>query len=350
MTLTNKLNQLNPITEYRNNPNLNNGLLKAYIQKGIYGYKKALENPSEYETEKVSMKLGSAVDCLLTTPAEFDSNYLIVPSNVSIADKPFQIVSKALDMLDIINKDKFDFKAVLDSTIIPIAREFGYRGNIKDVEKYKNYLIQDCEAYFNLKLSAGKRELLNYEEIMKVNITAAKFKQLNIFTNQNPNIKVYFQKPIYSIYNNMDVKILLDVFVVDTANKKIILYDIKTLEEPVTSFIHSFRRFLYNVQAVFYTEVVKSKFKDYTVVPLSFYAASLNDNLPVQKFTLSPELYNLTLNGSDDKSIYYYKGILEAMNNIQKHIELNEFDLNLDELRFKEKTSTVIDHKMNYVL
>ena len=105
--------------------------------------------------------------------------------------------------------------------------------------------------------------------------------------------------------------------------------------------------FLYNVQAVFYTEIVKSLFPDYNVAPLEFIAASYNDTLPVQKFILTDEMYNKTLNG-DITEEYRYIGILEAINNINKHIELNEFELNLNELHFKKQSKILINSKFTY--
>lgn len=337
----------NRIEIYRNNDGLNNTLLKAYILSGIYGYTKKLEEEKNYSNIKEALTIGSACDTLLTNKEEFNNLFYIATQDFNINDKSYKIINESIDTLNHMDLSKVSFDGILESTIIPIARENNYRGNIKDNEKYKQHLKNDCEQYFNFKLKAGNRAVLSIQDYQSVHKCINKFNNLNIFNNNNPDLEITFQQPLYSIYNNTKVKILLDVMIINKKLKKIFLIDIKTLQDRVITFKNSFKMFLYNVQAVFYTEVVKTLYPDYIVHPLEFIAASYNDNLPVQKFTLTEELYNKTLYGDTTKE-YKYMGILQAMDNINTHIKLNEFELDLDMLYFKNSSKTQINSNFLY--
>ena len=132
---------------------MNNSVLKAYIMHGIDGYNKSTSNKEEYENVKEALNIGSACDTLLTNKYEFDNLFYIATEEFNISDKPFKIVNEAIDSLNHIDSTKLSFSGVLESTIVPIARENDYKNNIKDVEKYKTHLKNDCEVYFNFKLT-----------------------------------------------------------------------------------------------------------------------------------------------------------------------------------------------------
>lgn len=328
------------IEKYFSNPALNSSKLKSFITKGIAG----LTDPSdEYAAEKTALKLGSAVDTILTK-GDFNSKYLVSNTPMaSLGDKPFKIIQETFDHISHmdLSNNKVQFEGILTEIVIPIARKYEYKGNIKDVEKYKAALIADCKDYFNFKLTAGKREIITYEEFMKIQATVMKFNQLKHFNLTD--VKTAFQKDFYAKFEGIDCKVLVDYLIVKGDN--VYLFDLKTLSEPVTKFKYSFQRFLYNVQGVFYTEVVKLALPNKRVHNMSFLAASLEDNLPAQEFTLTDELYNATLNGSEN---YRFSGIKEAISKIKKHYELEEFKLNLDELVFKQFTKTPINIEFKY--
>jgi len=337
--------------EYYNKEGLNSSSIKAFILKGIYGYIKANENSSDYELEHESLKLGSAVDCVLTTPDQFNKKYYIGEIK-SLGDKPYLIMQEVFDTISHMDLSKVEFAGILDSVIVPIARRVEYWGRIKDPIKYKERITTDCLDYFNAKVRAGNREILTAEEALKVRNTANKFITgvPGIFDNKKEDVKIYFQKALYTEYQGIACKGLLDVMVVNTTAKTIKAYDIKTMKDNVTRFSSNFQRFLYNVQAVFYSELLKVLFPRYTVLPFTFLVASIDDNLPVQAFGLTDDLYNYTLNGHPDRKTYYYKGILKAIEDLKKHHELEEYSLDLEYLKFKKSEMTKIDFDFKYVL
>ena len=336
-------------SEYFNADGLNCTAIKAFILKGIKGFVKAMQETNEYELEHESLKLGSAVDCILTQPDKFKQRYFVGETK-TLGDKPFLIMQETFDAISHMDKSKIDFKGILDTIIVPIARRLEYWGRIKDDNKYRERLTSDCLEYYNAKVKAGDREIITQEELLTIQNTVNKFitSVPGIFNNTKENIEVHFQKAIFTKFENTDCKGLLDVMVINTINKTIKPYDIKTMKFDVTQFKDNFRRFLYNVQGVFYTELLKTAFPDYTILPFTFLVASVDDNLPVQAFTLSDELYNYTLNGHPDKNTYYYKGIKQAIEDINKHIELDEYSLDLDFLSFKKSKMTVIDFDFKY--
>ena len=337
--------------QYFSADGLNCTSIKAFILNGIKGYVKANQESNEYELEHESLKIGSAVDCVLTQPDKFKIRYFVGEIQ-KLSDKPYLIMQETFDRISHMDISKVEFKGILDSIIVPIAREVGYWGRIKDEQKYKERLTSECLDYYNAKVEAGNREIITKEEGLQVQVTANKFITCvpGIFDNKNPNIIIYFQKAIFAEFQKTACKILLDVLVVNEQMKTIKPYDIKTMKNNVTTFRFNFKRFLYNVQAVFYTEVLKIAFPDYTILPFTFLVGSIEDNLPIQAFTLSDELYNYTLNGHADRNTYYYKGIKQAIEEINKHKELDEYELDLEFLSFRKSQRTVIDFEFKYVV
>jgi hypothetical protein len=55
-----------PIVEYYKSPRISNSLLKAIANPRILKLKK--DNPELFEDDSASLRIGSAVDCLLTDP------------------------------------------------------------------------------------------------------------------------------------------------------------------------------------------------------------------------------------------------------------------------------------------
>jgi len=77
-----------------------------------------------------------------------------------------------------------------------------------------------------------------------------------------------FQVPIYGKLLDIDCKALLDI-VIETEDT-VQPIDIKTTGFNVFDFERSYRKFRYDIQASFYTEILKTKYPDKKILPFKF--------------------------------------------------------------------------------
>ena len=338
--------EIDTLVRYYQDSRINNTAIKSYIKDGIIGLKTVLDSKLEYEVTSDALQRGSAVDIFLTSGKEAFDNAYYVADLPNISDKPKLIIEQLLDTIVVDPARKATFEGVID-VAFSIAKEFGYRGNIKNDITYKDWLIRDCKPYYDARIAAGTRTVISVEDKMFIDKTILKFQTAfpYIFNNVNPDIDVYFQLPVYGTLENVECKALLDIVVVNKNRKAVYIFDLKTTDRLI-QFIYVFNKLLYNVQATVYTKLAKQLFKDYTVHNLAFIAAGLNDNLPAQTFNCTDIIIDATYNGSEH---YKFMSVKEALYNIKVHLDTNNFDLDLKYLPFRNssKTSIVLDTKLN---
>lgn len=87
------MNNLERINNYYTNPRLSNSLLSAMTNPRIFKLKK--ERPELFENEdKTALRIGSAVDCLLTSPDRWDEEFIVVDVN-----KPYGLMGTFVQYL-----------------------------------------------------------------------------------------------------------------------------------------------------------------------------------------------------------------------------------------------------------
>lgn len=330
---------LSNIETYYSNSNINSTLVKAYIKGGINEFVKASTDVYKYELESAALIKGSAVDLYLTAgKEEFDKKYYITELP-PVSPKSVLIVKQALDTV-VMTPNTFTFDSILDTIIVPIAKENGYRTNIKNEQTYKDWLIRECKPYFNALQAANNRTVLSIEDKLLIDLNVNKFIAAfpHIFNNNNKDIEVFFQYPVYDSLFGIECKGLIDIVVIDKIKKIVHIFDIKTIDKLI-NFKYSFNKFLYNVQATMYTLLAINHFKEYVVQNLKFLVAGFEDNLPASVFSIDSNLIDITLNGHEN---YKYMPLKTALNNIKIHMDTDNFELDLKYLRFKNSTKVTI--------
>ena len=199
-----------------------------------------------YKEETTSMKLGSALDCLITDPSLFEDRYRISEFNGSDTIKEILIsISKKL-------KDNKDTSYNYDEEVIKSCKEFNYGQSYKEktllakFQPYKEYLKDLLSDYIFL----TSEEMANIREA-KLTLFTHDFTKF--FFNCDVDEEIFYQFPIIFTVNGIKCKVLFDLIKVDHKNKVIYPADIKT-SDSIYTFPQNFLKFRYDIQASLYTE------------------------------------------------------------------------------------------------
>lgn len=238
----------NQIKSYRENPALNQSKLKKLI-----GFKpwEFLKDDKE-ETE--SLKLGSLVDCLFLTPQEFNNEFY-----VSIIKQPSDtmknIVTQYYNFIKQNDGEPTDFYHT--GLLLSIANEHNYCPTYKS-DTLLNKITKEGLSYLQeLKVSEGLT-IVNEDMLSKAQAITM---ELSNFIGDHSMFfddKIqYIQKPLYGNYCSFDIKGLLDMLLIDIENHKFQIIDLKTTSGATMEFPESLRKYRYDIQMAWYSELVR---------------------------------------------------------------------------------------------
>lgn len=278
--------------------------------------------------ESKALRLGSAVDTLLTSPKDFNEIF-----HVAVGIKPTGLMGQFADNL--IALSSFAEEALSNTEIIAQAYEqTGFKQDSleKVQEKMKNKLF---ENYVNATFASRDKVLLEAEEselAMKIvnNLLTNNFSAP--YFSEEENVEVIFQFPIYWEYDETECKSLLDLVRINHLTKEIYPYDIKTSGGQVKDFITNLIDFRYDLQGSFYTEALKwlcrtdKKYEGYKVMPFQFIVESTSSPGNPQLFTLSDKVIEQGKIGWVSKTGVYHKGFDTLISDLQWHKANNLWD------------------------
>lgn len=204
--------------------------------------------------ESKALNFGSLVDCLLTTPERFQTDYIIYEGTAP-TDKLLLLAK------DYINKyiQISESGEIPDETnlILSARAEVGYDSRLKEdtvISKFKN----ECADYCNFCITYKDKIIIDretYEKASALNLETRNSRFLQNIFNPEPNTEVLFQVPIYIETVNFTGKALIDCIVVDHNNKTITPYDFKTYED---NFVSNYWKYGYYYQESWYLFLLNS--------------------------------------------------------------------------------------------
>lgn len=245
------------------------------LARGPMRYKVKYIDKANDEQDQRVFKIGSAVDCRLTTPDLYDDTYVV----------------SALKMTPHIKKLAercFDEGQALGLQFKEIDTQFALMQ--ADIIEVLNYKRTDTRTR---KLSEGKfwkylrflydnprKIVLDPIEAEKVDATVTSF-LTSIFTSylfeEEEGVEKIYQHPIFWKYRGMRAKSLLDMLFIDHNRKAIIPWDIKTTSKPHSYWLSSYYDLRYDLQGAYYTaalkwwiENIRPELKDYTIENFKF--------------------------------------------------------------------------------
>jgi hypothetical protein len=323
--------------KYFDHPALNVSSLKQLYNPKWIKYQR--DNPDAETGDKRHFRIGGALDAILTQPEVFLRDYAVAP-----AKKPGGMMGVFIDALPLdLDKDSPE-----DEYLEAYAKS-GYKTPISKIIEKLWSNPEQIEYYNALKRAKGKT-IISYDEYEEVN--HAKEYLLN-----NPYTRPYFQDPRSHIIiktqvgivfkhseDDVQCKALLDGIIIDTENKTIQPYDLKTIGVSITSFPFSFLKYGYYLQAAHYYNAVKYMLenhsedlrlawdlpespKDYELKFMEFVVSEkkLTQSNPARIFCTTENDYKLGLNGGK-VGRRYYPGINELISQWKWHEENNNWD------------------------
>lgn len=189
--------------------------------------------------------IGSAVDCLLTTPELWEEEFVVAD-----IQKPGGYMADFVDNLPegitkLSPKEDYRHAYEMSGYSIPIDRV------IKIYHSKK-----DAKEYYHFKCGAEGKTVLTEDEYQLVLEKVAKLRE-STFTKRffapKEHEQLLNQVPLLFEYKGFECKGLMDGILIDHESGIIKPYDVKTTGRPVFKFPDSFVKYGYFRQAAFYT-------------------------------------------------------------------------------------------------
>lgn len=270
-------------TEYRQD--------KAYSYSTLAKFHREGFNKLESLFDKVStpsLIFGSVVDTLLTDGEEAFNERFVVADIPVLSDSLLKCAQKLFEQC---SEEFFDLSDIPDDTIAEIGKECEYYAG----DKYKAYRVkmikENCTDYYNIMFLAKDKELIStnmYQDALNCihalrNSDATEWYFKN---DEDDGIERFYQLKFKGSFEDINVRCMMDLGVVDHNEKKIYPCDLKTSSKPEWEFHKSFIQWCYYIQAQLYWEILKQNlekdpiYKEYTLMPYRF--------IVVNKSTLCP--------------------------------------------------------------
>ncbi len=294
-------------------------------------YKKRKE--ASEEEKSVYMSFGSMVDCLLTTPGQFDNEYY-VSSGALPSDSIKAVIDGVYSELEGNFNEVFTGLEEFSEKIVEHSKYLNYGQSWKEATLIKKILDNGSDYFSELISSAGK-EIISPEDYDQA-MSCAEALQTNDFTKEyfrndfvvsaDAPTEVLFQVPLVWTIGGYICKGLIDVLFVDHNDKSITIVDLKTTAKSVYAFEHSYIKYRYYLQGGLYYSGVKDlvtlsdPFPNYTVKNPLFVVIEQRGGNPPFIFEMSDEDLRVSQwGGRIGSSNRIIKGYLDLLNDLHWH-------------------------------
>lgn len=312
---------MDEIQKYYDYPALNQSFLKSLIG-GVHNMYKNVESKVRSLKQGNALVIGSAVDCLVTDPDNWDHYYVIQsklppPQYIKVAELAAYIMhEKGLGLFMDIPPEHVLEKVC--ATLNYKTKDETIINNFLD--KYLGFYKELIDNYDKTWLSQKDYELI---DSLASNVMHHEHTK-DLFDN---DLEKLYQLAIYFEYKGVECKALLDILHIDHENKLIIPYDLKTTIEYPSNFPRAIDKYRYDIQARWYTLAVESEFaslisEGYVVRPFTFVVASKKVPqcpIKVPLNIMNPEKLDAELDDLIEKYKFYEENGYEYDINIAKN-------------------------------
>jgi hypothetical protein len=192
----------------------------------------------------------------------------------------------------------------------------------------ENFNKAGKKYYDFLKASEGK-DVISSEESMLASKMVAGLDATDTMRKfkSDSRYQIHFQVPLLGVVGSKQVKVLVDILVVDTLHNIIYPIDLKTTGGSLKDFKNSAAKYRYDIQASLYFTIISDSFANYAIAPFEF--------LVVSRFTPStPKFFRATINdiycGRYGVTTPYgtkIKGWQQLVTEYGKHVEADYWEL-----------------------
>lgn len=298
--------------EYRQSPFLSYSKLSQFFKSGP----KALISNEKIDT--VSLRFGSAVDCIMTSPEEFDDRFYV-------AD-----IDKFSDTFRKMTEDIFADHKELES-VIDAPNLLDYIGDWQPRwgEKAKiDAVVKGCSDYYTvLKYSTGKI-VISPQEFSEAQ-QCVQTLRTHPFSYQifecNEDEEIFYQLKFKTKIDGIPFRFMMDICKVNHKKRTILPIDLKTSGKSSELFEKSFLDWAYWIQGGSYSaglnKIISENdyFKNFEILPFQFLVINKND--------LCPLIWEMNLNDTIKFTVENYgcnwRGLLNSAN---WHLQNGKFD------------------------
>lgn len=240
---------------YRADKALSYSNISTYLELGFNGLDRLFDKKSS-----PSLTFGSMVDTLLTDGEQaFDARFLV--AKMPVLSEQLEKIVKELHTL---YSDEYDsLEDIPEGIIASKGEELGY---YKDKKYYntrvKNILASDCCVYYDLLTLSAEKELVSNEDYLAAVECVERLRNdpmtCHYFAADTPNLKHYYQLKFKGMFQNIPIRCMFDLLIVDYVNKVIYPCDLKTASVPENEFFRNFIKWHYWIQAQLYWYILKT--------------------------------------------------------------------------------------------
>ena len=308
---------------YRADNALSHSLLSTYARGGHKALRQFYYEKKKLETR--SLGFGSLLDTLVTNPGEFDKLYL-VGDFVMPSEKMKLVIDKIVE-----KSPGMDSLAAVPFDVMLTAYDSVFQNNWKPDTKI-NKIMEEGNEYFSFLEQKGSRILVpstdyfNALECREALVNCPFTRQF--FESNDKDVELFCQlkfkinmrgNPLQwkdSLIEEDTFRVMLDVVLVDHANKVVVPVDLKTTSKDEEDFETSIIEYRYDIQAGSYRDVLTTVlatddyFKRFTIGNFCFACINREHKKPVTWEFVPVHADTCTINGiqlrdCDWKKLYW---------------------------------------------
>lgn len=255
------------VNEYYEKELVNQSLLKGLLG-GMDKFIDDKDKVTAYYQEKKHFVLGSAIDDILTgEEGLFEKLYYVS----ELEEKPSEIIISIVQMYYDTIKGEKTTDEEREEILFDCIKKHGWYENWKR-ETRVNKVREQGGKYLQELINSEGKQILSMKENAVVESVVESLKKNSSYSylfnrellQEDNNIEVYYQYPIYFEINDIDCKALLDFLIIKRNEEgkitEIKIIDLKTTSGFTSKFHNSFTSFRYDIQAAFYINAVVEKF------------------------------------------------------------------------------------------
>ena len=319
--------------------------LKLLLNSSLDDYKKLKEKylQEEYYEDKQHFIIGNAVDTLLTTPKQFEKLFYISKISKKPSDTKIAILNATLHY---IKNSSF-------TTLLEDCKEEVYQAmnlHLYYMNRKKDTALEDkrvldfindieCQEYFKELLNSSEKKIITkevYDTIITPMVNSMKQKEellCEVIRGKNKKklIGVVYQEAVITEIETVKCKGLIDLLILDLADKTITIVDYKTTSKSVSDFVKTMKERRYDIQMSFYKELLLTSNPKYAGYTFKYYWIVDSTTFPgnAQIIEADETLINIGKFGQEDTNIKgWYQGLerwkkLQETNFTQEHCFIN---------------------------
>lgn len=274
-----------------------------------------------------SLMIGSLVDDMVNEDIDINDIYFRYDG-----EKPTATLGKLTNII-LDNYTKLPNK----KEVLNIVKKNGYWSNTKNEETLmQKFDIPAFWDYLKTMFNSKDKIIVTTNDFILADDLATTVKTHD-FTKDlfkpKKNVKVFYQIKFDIKYNNIIIKGVIDIVIIDYKNKTITLIDLKTGKDNALEFSNSFIKYRYYLQAAIYSKAfdfICDKFKlnkkQFKLNPFEFLYISKSEKIPIL-YKVSKKWNNAAINGFTTSYGYKYRGLDEIIDDVKWHLKNKVFDM-----------------------